>query len=583
MRIRLFSSNQTFHRVIALVVVVLVCSSSFVNTVKSSLGQNTFRKYYSMPSARLHELGTNWLHDEATLDSALLVLTILSERETSKREDIHLKAKSLNDLGFLYSYYYYDYKEAYSALDKADELCNEYGFKQLMPLVELNLANLIYNNDRLYEPFEIDESLGLYKKAFSHSIESENFGFTLMILENLLCIVFYHDCIDSVSDIIDKFQQIEIPDSVQLKQFTINHLDGIIAYSSGNIERAIADARAMRMGIDSKESQNRHLINSYFFECRCEAKRGNLEAALSICNEALALAQLHSEKDAIMLLQREQENIYRQKGNIKEADLRHCQYLIYKDSIINDYQMGKVKKMKFKNELSKVNEMVKELEVKDRIRQKTIVWMVVVIVLLVLLIASLAYSRKLLQNKNAHLYKSYQEILKREEEQEQLLKSQLCDRNDNIVRLRTDDPQSGVLADRKYKDSVLDDTLKKELWEQVLHVMATSPEIYSQNFSASRLAELAGGIQLVHLSQLIGEMTGSNFYNLLCKYRIREACRIMNSDKAYTWSVEGISLQTGFKSRSNFSTNFKRIVGMTPAQYMQEARKTHILNDDTAE
>lgn len=145
-----------------------------------------------MSSGRLQELGTKWLEKHETHDSTLMVLTILSERKTNKKEEALLKAKSLNDLDFLYSYYYYDFKEAYRTLQKADKLCEEYGFHTLRPLVELNLANLIYNNDRLYEPAEIDESFDLYKRAFFHSVQPRNNRQLLMIFENLLCVAFYH-------------------------------------------------------------------------------------------------------------------------------------------------------------------------------------------------------------------------------------------------------------------------------------------------------------------------------------------------------------------------------------------------------
>ena len=578
MKMCLTHCKQALRITVALIVLWNLCASS-VNAFasKNGLSQSTYRRYYSMSSGRLQELGAKWLEKHETHDSALMVLTILSERKTNKKDEALLKAKSLNDLGFLYSYYYYDFKEAYRTLQKADELCEEFGFYTLRPLVELNLANLIYNNDRLYEPFEIDESFDMYKRAFFHSVQVKNNRQLLMIFENLLCVAFYHERIDRMKDVVAKFRQIDIPDSVEFKRFVMTHLDGVLAYASGDIERAIADAQAMRTAVGNGESRNRHLINCYFFECRCEMRRGSMSNSLYACKQAFALAEQHGEKDALMLLHRELENIFRRLGNIREAENNRYQYLSYKDSILNDCQMGKVKKMKFVKELEDVNIVVKDLEQRDRIQHKVMLWMIAVIILLILLVSALIYFGRILQRKNTSLYRSYQEILKKEEEQNRLLKELSDDGcRDSVMTgpVPSDNSETALRGETKYKYSVLDDTMKKTLWDKVLHVMTTSPEIYSPNFSATRLADLAGGMQLVHLSQLIGEKTGSNFYNFLCKYRIREACRMMNSDKAQAWTVEGISMQTGFKSRSNFSTNFKRIVGMTPAQYMKEARKT---------
>ncbi len=537
-----------------------------------------------MSSDRLQRLGDKWLQRHETLDSALMVFTILSERETDNKDELYLKAQALNDMGFLYSYHYYDFKEAYRTLRKADDLCETYGFHLLRPLVELNLANLVYNNDRLYEPLETDESLKMYKRAFSHSAESGNHTLTLMIFSNMLNMAFYHDCIDSITDVIGEFRRIDMSDSVPLKQFIVTYLEGILAYEGEDLARAIECARDMRTVVGSGESRNRHLINSYFFESRCEAKKGDTDKALRSCSRAFRLAEEYGEKDAVMLLHRELEYIYRRSGDQRKADLHHYEYLLHKDSILNDCNMGKVRKMKFKDELDRVNDVVKDLEMKDQMRHKAMLWMAAVIALLVLLISALVCSRRMLQKKNTSLYQSYQEILKKEEEQNRLLKAQSGNGERSTAAGEDGEETTGIDEEhqetRKYKDSVLDDEMKNALWDKVLHVMATSPEIYSQNFSASRLAELAGGMQLVHLSQLIGEMTGTNFYNFLCKYRIREACRMMNGDKEQQWTVEGICMQTGFKSRSNFSTNFKRIVGMTPAQYMKEARKNEAVQEN---
>ncbi|MBO6288433.1 MAG: AraC family transcriptional regulator [Prevotella sp.] len=50
----------------------------------------------------------------------------------------------------------------------------------------------------------------------------------------------------------------------------------------------------------------------------------------------------------------------------------------------------------------------------------------------------------------------------------------------------------------------------------------------------------------------------------------------MNDTEHYgRYSVEGISNDVGFRSRTSFTTSFKRVTGLTPTEYMriQNAQK----------
>ena len=78
------------------------------------------------------------------------------------------------------------------------------------------------------------------------------------------------------------------------------------------------------------------------------------------------------------------------------------------------------------------------------------------------------------------------------------------------------------------------------------------------------------------VSQVINEKNDFNFNTLLNNYRIKEALRRMNDAEHYgRYSVEGISTDVGFRSRTSFTTSFKRVTGLTPTEYMriQNAQK----------
>lgn len=98
--------------------------------------------------------------------------------------------------------------------------------------------------------------------------------------------------------------------------------------------------------------------------------------------------------------------------------------------------------------------------------------------------------------------------------------------------------------------------------------METSDEIYSNNFTAERFAELLG-YKMRQISSAISEMTGKNFNTILGEYRVREACRRICDPSYEQFTFAAIAEQLGFRSRTNFITVFKRVTGLTPTEFVR--------------
>ena len=66
---------------------------------------------------------------------------------------------------------------------------------------------------------------------------------------------------------------------------------------------------------------------------------------------------------------------------------------------------------------------------------------------------------------------------------------------------------------------------------------------------------------------------GRNFNALMNEYRIKEACRrLMDAENYGSYTIEGIARSVGYKSRSNFITIFKSIIGLTPSAFQKMYR-----------
>jgi len=126
---------------------------------------------------------------------------------------------------------------------------------------------------------------------------------------------------------------------------------------------------------------------------------------------------------------------------------------------------------------------------------------------------------------------------------------------------------------QKYRQSTLDDTSKDDLADRIVQAMEQTEAICDPEFNRESLAGMVGTTP-TNISQVLTERLGKNFSQLLNEYRVREACRRFSDQEQYgRLTIEAVGASVGFKSRSNFAVTFKKVTGLTPSQYLHEARK----------
>ena len=79
------------------------------------------------------------------------------------------------------------------------------------------------------------------------------------------------------------------------------------------------------------------------------------------------------------------------------------------------------------------------------------------------------------------------------------------------------------------------------------------------------------GIPRHHLSAVINTLYGKNFNRLINEYRVDYIQKHINDSKWSNFTMEGIGMEAGFKSRSTFLQAFKKITGMTPSEFREQA------------
>lgn len=73
-----------------------------------------------------------------------------------------------------------------------------------------------------------------------------------------------------------------------------------------------------------------------------------------------------------------------------------------------------------------------------------------------------------------------------------------------------------------------------------------------------------------HLSKLINEHYGYNFFYFINHYRIEHATKLLMKNESQQFTLEGIGQQSGFNSRATFNARFKEIKGISPGAFRKK-------------
>jgi len=122
---------------------------------------------------------------------------------------------------------------------------------------------------------------------------------------------------------------------------------------------------------------------------------------------------------------------------------------------------------------------------------------------------------------------------------------------------------------KKYKTSPLKDYDIQKVKIDIERIFKTDKPYLKPDFSLEELANLLR-IPKHHLSQILNSEMNTNFYNLVNQSRIALSIEKIKQHTLLGLTIEGIGYECGFSSKSSFFNNFKKIVGLTPGQYIKK-------------
>ncbi len=531
--------------------------------------------FSGMPTETLLKKGSQYLKSAQTEpDSAMMCLSIIVNRYDNNPSagEAEAAVTALINISYLWRESYYDYARAYKALLKALKISKEYDLSNQLPHIYMGMACVLQYVDIGDSP--IDTPPMLLSRGLEAAIASRNHNLVQYAVVNL--------CETALEQ---GMSELVRHDLKLLSNYDISAA-GDDAGSSLDVEYTRCFLNALEyMQDEDYEAMVKEFDKAIHLSSRMNAPDEKL--SLLALKMKINTMKLTPQTDSIPILlnsmldfsvKREYQEyiLYALKGlsdyyaSVGDQGAAHgydYRYLHFKDSLQHINNATRVKDIAFIAGLEEAQENVRQITVKKR--QNEVVAICIGIVALLVIVALGIYIRnqKKLYDAHMQLYNRLQDDLKHNKAGMDTLLDEKVDADEK------DDAEcdEGVLSENMPAAGISTERAE-EIYSKVREVFASSQQIYSDDFSIRMLADLIGESYYL-VSAAINYCSGSNFKTMLLDYRLREACRRLSDSNAYSnQTMESIALGLGFKSRTYFSSVFKKYTGLTPAVYMKMAK-----------
>ena len=538
------------------------------------LGQDVrvgrYEQLKSMRGKDLVMLGLKYLNERNMPDSALLCFTLQAnkrfETEDKDFEEIGACANALKLLGTVYSDWYYDYQKSYGFLYLAEQYSIKHKYFITLPGIHNEMAALdvmkvgFSNQDK-----GNNEIINKFKTAFHEALrygDHEGIGY---ITANLAGRGLSYNLIDSVKEELTTYCSMK-KESERPQKETQYVCEAILKFNDKHYEEALS---LMSHALSNTYNDNIHFkandsINTLCIKAEMLTAMKRNEEALATYHKILEIAKRTINHVGIMDAYKGLFDSYKEQGNDALAAKYELLYLREKDFIVNKSKLADMEQTKFLLEIDELNKEAEAMAMRDRMKSR-ILWMVSAFTLLIVCLLIFLYLKyKQVKENHRLLYLKSLDMIRTDEEKRQL-----------IEKLEAQIRQYEELEKKEAAHEVhrMDEEKMTNLLHRIFMVMETSEEVYSKDFSMNRLAELVDDTRN-NVSEAINRQYKTGFYDLLNEYRVKEACRRMNDFEHYGHlTIEYISSELGFKSRTTFIAAFKKMVGLTPSAYLKLAKE----------
>ncbi len=537
---------RNFATVICVWLCCLSCNAATQNMDK------TFAQWASKPSEELMDKGRAFLYESKFRDAMVVYSTVANRyyKEGVSEEELEISVRAMNNLGYVYFYYYFDYPKSYQYLQQAKRIAEAHRFLSNLAYINLNLGNLYVTltETQPQDKYFVNKSLEYYKAAFEYAVASKNWDVLQVIYGNLLLTGYVRKKMPLITQQIKHYHRLKFPKGTVLVKYNMLMEKTIQCQQSRRYMEALKYAEQAVDAVDTRDTPERYKYSAIGLKMEMYQYLNNNEGFSRSLGELRQLIAKYGMKDLKVAYYQQLYLYYKDKANKDSVNHYEMEYLKAKDALVTESRIQAVGEMHFLTALQDTNDRVRLLAAKHR--QQQIVILLCCILVIGAVTSALYFVRKNrdLRRKQQALYEKMQESLHRESENRQA----------------------------KYLNSNLDAQEKAQIFEKIQEVMADISVVCSPDFSLRLLAEHVE-TPYAKVSQVVNEMAGKNFNAFLGECRVKEACRRLSDTAQYGhFTIEAISASVGFKSRTNFVAMFKKVTGLTPSEYQRSARLQNV-------
>lgn len=522
-----------------------------------------YSRYMKYSSEQLLKMGNEYAEKIKLADSALVCFSIVVNRAKDDMTVDEKKDVMSGYIGRWYVYFfeYFDYEKSYSNLLQAKHIAEEIG--QGLARINLNFGCMYQMMAEQSSNIQLKEkALSYYRKAFEVGVETKDFKSLDMAFSNMIFLSSDLGKLNSIQKEWTYYNKIDGVIDDFNRKYNIDMYYGLKSLE----ERKYTDAIRLFTKQQQYANEIRYLYVSYINTAKVFAAMGRYKDAINETKKAEKIAVEQDMKDAKLDVFRLLAEYYAKIGETYITENYRNKYFRLKDTLLNYNQVAKVSQLQFLDRMNDIDKKIAEMT-KKKEQQVIFIRIGIGVTTVILLLGILLFikNRKLKRN-NEYLYHNSIASLQREERERELrLKYEQKLKANNSVQINN--------ITNRYSSSGLNDEDKEILLNKILTVMETSDEIFSPDFKSDRLVELVGSNNR-YVSQTINEKLECNFSTLLNEYRVKEVCKRMNNVKKYGHlTISAIANSVGFRSHSGFFTAFKKVTGLTPAQYQKLAKE----------
>ena len=562
---------QRHFRILALLLLSLLFSQAIAAT--NDVAISLYNRWERLPSEQLMKMGEQYRCITRQPDSALVCFSIVANRYYQghqTRDDIEKAIEAMTHIVWLYKEEFYDYTKAVKYNLQAKELAEKFQIFDYMPFILINNADLLSNSEHFTKDIRFsEEALQIYKQAFDMALKQRSWHAMHVAFFDMMIKTTFADKESMIEREMDIMMNDVVPDTIVNTHFARCLIRGVRAWNNDKPDSALTYFKHLLDIAELQTSPNQKrisMITANYYISFWYMAHDRLTEAIHVQHEIIRLSKDAHNVTSLLSAYNNLSQFHAALGDSALAQRYHIIFLEGKDELVNKKKLGSANEAKFLFELNKKNEEVRDMAHREQVKNQMMWGALITAIVLLMLLVMLWVNNRRIKERNRQLYNKSLEMLRADEEKRELieqLQNQSNPAEDVSPYAPTETPQ---------REGKLSEARQSELLHRVFMVMETNEEIYSPDFSLTRLAELVGDTRN-NVSEAINQRYQGNFNALVNEYRIKEACRRFNDRVQYgQLTIEAVGQSVGFKSRSAFSTVFKQIVGLTPGAYQRQRK-----------